>query len=363
MSFNDDLAIWQQILLANAPQLTVSQSSVIYNVASSLISKMGDLQDYMASQAPGMTLAGSNPTQLPLKAQDYGQSQNQGQAATATLTFTIPVNPNADTIFRATSVFTTAGDNVSTPAIPFSLLSDVTVPKNSTSATGTIQCQLLGTIGNVAAHTITIPVNQYSGLTVDNASPASGGIDPTDPTVLKNQCYTFMVPKYSAADIAAAGLAIPGVFDIYVSDPQNGHAVTVYWYDVADASNPSYISGGTLAAAINNALPPAVTNPATLTEMTGVAMDITASWTRASGITQSFTTTVTNTIIAYMNGIKHGSGPNVWGLTNAIYQAVGTSFSAFTCSFVQHAGGSFTPSNTSLPRYISGTSVLSLTEV
>jgi len=101
-----------------------------------------------------------------------GVFRKEGEYATTTVLFDLREELDFDAVIEA-------GTEVGTDeAITFHVTKDVTIPKGETSQYGFVQCNEIGTIGNVLAGTITNVFTDLSfDLTVINEYPLTDGVD------------------------------------------------------------------------------------------------------------------------------------------------------------------------------------------
>jgi len=230
------------------------------------------------------------------------------------------------TVMSASGAGLTGG---SSPAVS----SSITTAVAGTAVTNTANSAM----GNVAAGTIVAFATQTTNLAVSNAvadggTAATGGADPDADATVRSAVSKVITPRWGAAAVEAAILAVPGVYDAYVHDPQDGSGViTYYWCDVlGNQTNSNYPSMATqVTSAAQQGVPPSVTaNSATFTihDLTAVAVSYSAP---AAVQTATVGPQIQAAVAAYIqgngnprSGVQHNQIPLAFAMGSAVQTGV-----------------------------------------
>lgn len=210
-----------------------------------------------------------------------------------------------------------AGTIVQTPdGLQFTLLADLSILVGDTTASGLVQCVAPGTIGNVAANTIT---QLYSGtgstplaavVNVTNPDAATNGVDQESLASFKAR-FTLAVSSGRVATrnaIAAAILAVQAGLTYAIGDRENPdgseHAAffSVIVNELGQNSGPSSPLLAAVAAAVETVRSAGVSY--VVQGPTLVAIDATATIVVQAGFLSSVViTAVQNAYVAYLDSI------------------------------------------------------------
>jgi hypothetical protein len=444
MSLQDAKARLIARLAPNAPQLALSDGTVLMAVAQALLAEAEDVRSAITAVQPTLFVATASGSDLDARAADYGVLRTPGTAATATVVFKAPAAVPSTVSVPAGTVVTTAGDGITVIPQAFATSALAQIPPGATTSasnqqetvtitgsptggtftlthagqtTGTIAynasaatvqsaLQALsnvglnsvtgaanvavsgsaggpwvvtwqgnlgglplgvmtansagltggtsptatpaitsavggvtvtntqnGAAGNVAAGTIVAFATQVTNLVVSNATAdggtaATGGSDPDADAVVRSKVSAIITPRWGTAAVEAAILAVPGVYDAYVSDPQNGSGViTYYWCDaLGNQTNSSYPNmASQVTTAVQQAIPPSVTaNSATFSvqNLTSIAV----SYSAPSAVqTSTVAPQIQAAVVAYVqgngnprSGLQHNQIPNAFAMGAAV---------------------------------------------
>lgn len=369
MSLADALARFQARAQSNLPQLAVGGTSVAFNLARAFLSDAEDTRYLITQSAPNMAVSTATGAALDAKAADYGITRGPGTYSTGTVIFSVPsgVAPVTYT-FPAGTVLSTPGDGVTSQPVYFTTTAATSISSGSSSSPSVaVQAQKAGSGGTVGAGAISVIVTAgLSGFTVTNAAGTSAAIDPDTDTQLRARIFSTIAPRYAAAALAATALAVSGVYDVYVLDPQDGTGgLTISWADVLGAQPGA--TGTALQAAVNAVLPAGIKASAityaafTIDNVTAMALSYSAP---TSVLSSTIEPQIQTAVKAYIQGLVHNQVPTIFGLISYVVQATGyVLFNLVYTSSTPTIVGA-TPSNTTLWRLTGNApSVVSLTRV
>jgi len=139
----------------------------------------------------------------------FGMARYPAKYASAYVTFTMAAP-------AITPVNLGQGLQISTstsPTLAFATIISATIPVGGTSVTVPALCSVTGTVGNVAANTITRNISPTMGVaTITNASPASGGADQESDDQLRARFKTTVFRNLAGTE---------GMFRAIALDDQN----------------------------------------------------------------------------------------------------------------------------------------------
>lgn len=239
-----------QYLQAQNPLLQPARGSTLWQLLTAITQGAADTQakvDAGALQAQIGTASGDG---LTAQAADRAVYRKPAAAATAPGVFTrVPADPNNALTIPANTPVATLAQPGSSP-IAFYSLAVATIPAGQTSSNSiTVQAYVGGVAGNVGIGQIIQVTQGPAGVAFANTSAASGGADVESDASLRNRVYLSIAPANSPQEVAAAALAVPGIFAAVVVDAQDGAGnYTVYASDVTGALS------GALTTAVTTAI-------------------------------------------------------------------------------------------------------------
>lgn len=364
MAFADNLATFTQRMTANLPSASVGGQSVLLNLAQAFLSADADTQYLIQQATPNLFVTQATGANLDAVVANYGVSRNLGVVATGSVVFSIQAAATATITIPSGTVLSTVGDGVTTIPQLFVTGATATINISATSSNSVaVTATVPGSAGNVLASAISLIVTPVSSATytVANASSTTGGTDPDTDQTLRNKALVAIVGKYTAAQVQAAILAVPGVFDAYVFDPQSGSGfIYYYWCDSTGAAtgttggsivgsgapdSTNYLSGATLAglaatvdAAVRAVLPPNITprigNAGGSPDQVFNAVNLTAvavTWSGPANLQAgTIDPLIQAAVAAYVLALKHNQAVTVFGMSQAVQTALGGVLSNFT---------------------------------
>jgi hypothetical protein len=156
-----------------------------------------------------------------------------------TLTLANGVPGRAYLIEDATALVTTSG-----PSLTFTLDAPATLTTDAPTATVAITCASPGSVGNVAAATITAIDPAYlavyfSGfgaatVTVTNPAPCTGGGELEADDLYRGRQIGISRSLWTLEAVRQAVLDVTGVIDVVISDPLGGVDVSQSYFDLFD---------------------------------------------------------------------------------------------------------------------------------
>lgn len=350
MAYSDSVALFQARCLANLPQAAVGGNSVIYNLAQAFLAADADTNYALTQSTPNLFLAQATGSALDAKAADYGVSRNIGVAAIASVVFSVQSAAPATLTIPAGTLISTVGDGIVTVPVIYVTTAVATISSGFTASNAvSAVAQTNGVVGNVAIGAVSVVVTSFSfgAATVTNAAPATGGVDPDSDATLRNKAFAAISAKYSTTAIQAAIMAVPGVFDAYVFDPQDGGGKIAYmWCDVSGATpglsgttpGSTTVSGtitaATLAASVDAAvlavLPPNIT-PVRSSFIVDNVTAVSVVWSGPSTLsTSTIDPLIKAAVVGYLQGLVHNQIPTVFGMSQYVQFQLGFSLSNFT---------------------------------
>jgi|GEM_PF-6517545 len=359
-AFADNVALFQQRITANLPAASVGGQSVLFNLAQAFLSADADTQYLIQQATPSLFVLQATGANLDAVVANYGIARNLGSAATGNVVFSVQVAATATITVPSGTVVQTVGDGVTTIAQLYTTQAAATINIGATSSNSVaIVANLPGSAGNVAIGAISVISNPSStaSYTVTNAAITTGGIDADTDQSLRNKAVAAFSSKYTTAAITAAILAVPGVYDAYVFDPQSGSGfIYYYWCDSAGANggvsggsilsgdSTNYLSGATLTglaatvdAAVRAVLPPGITprigNAGSAGQIFNAInlTNVTVTWAGPSALQPAtIDPQIQAAVAGYVQALKHNAGTTVFLMGQAVQQALGFSLSNFT---------------------------------
>jgi uncharacterized phage protein gp47/JayE len=295
-----------------------------------------------------------------------GITRIQAVKATGSVVFTLTPGPSTAQTIPAGTVVSTS----SAPATYFITTQAATIPvpgtqgQPSSSGATLVAANLGGAAGNVNAGQILIVNYQIPSavLSVSNSAATTGGADAEADTALRARAIAASQVKYSAAALAAAVIAVSGVWDCWINDPAAppgtdanpggsstaGSTYTAYWCD-SSGNQPGAGSPNTgTALAVQNALA-AVQDAglvATLAAFTVVQITAVTVGYRvpASVSTSTIVPAIQNAVVAFIQTLVHNQVPDQSNMYKYVNNAVGGVLTKFTLVSTTPAIGSETHS-------------------
>jgi uncharacterized phage protein gp47/JayE len=197
--------ILQRMLDAVPPDLDKSEGNFIYDALAPVAAELAQQRDYFRYYVEQAFATKAKGEFLDYIATDYGLTRYPAVPARVELVFT-----------GAPGIFIPAGTSAATTdgKLIFSTTADTVISESGTASVEAV-CETPGTIGNVAANTLTVLATPVSGvLSVDNPAPASGGVDQESDDSLRNRIlYLRRNPERGGAtsDYERWALSVPGV--------------------------------------------------------------------------------------------------------------------------------------------------------
>lgn len=239
-----------QYLQAQNPLLQPARGGTLWQLLTAVTQGAADTQakvDAGALQAQIGTASGDG---LTAQAADRAVYRKPAAAATAPGVFTrVPADPNNALTIPANTPVGTAPQPGSAPIAFFSLAAATILAGQTASNTVTVQAMVGGAAGNVGIGQISQVTQGPAGVAFANSAAATGGADTESDASLRNRVYLSVAPANSPQEVAAAALAVPGIFAAVVVDAQDGAGnYTVYASDVNGALS------GALSGAVTTAI-------------------------------------------------------------------------------------------------------------
>jgi hypothetical protein len=350
MAFADDVALASARLSAYNPGLALNTNSVLMSLVQAILSANNDTASLVTAASQQQFLSTAVGSALDARAADYGISRYQGAPATATVVFKMLSGTASSTITIASgTLVSTAQAGTSTP-ITFATQATATI--NSGASVGnavTVQAQTNGVATNVSAGSITVVNNPPQNVGVSNAvadggTAATGGLDPWSDAQLRAAALANLATKYGALSIQSAILAVTGVYDAVVTDPQNGNSTVTYAVCDANGAQAAF-SQSAVQTAVTAVLPPntiispAASNFQSVVLLTSIPITYSAPSSLQSSVIEplikqavinyiqgtnfSAPSAVAPTAINVQSGLIHGQALTQFGLAAYVQSACG----------------------------------------
>jgi len=388
--YKDDLATAQLRLLANAPQLASTGRALSLALLQPFLGRMQDLEQLITVKEAGRDINTAVGSDLDLRGQSVGVSRPPGAPATipvvggAGLIFSTDAPVTSPLVIPAGTIVSTAGNGTTTTPLGFVTTAAAIISTGQTTAppvgatAGTTAAGLSsGSAGNVTVGTVTVVVST-SGVHVTNTVAGQGGMDQADDPTYRTLILSALASKYGKVAVQLAITSIPGVYDAYVYDPQDGLGTIPYIWSDINGNTPGLtgatpgsltvsgtVGAGTLAATVDSGvlgvLPPrntAIRSSFSVTNLTIINVSYTVAPTISSTV---IAPQIQAAIIAYVQGLRHGQAPDKFAMYLAVQQAVGFVLTSWSLNSTTPTIPAGTPAQTVLYRAINGPATVTFT--
>lgn len=363
MSVQNDLYVQlAQYAQALNPQLQVAEGGNSWLLFQSVSMTAAGIMAKITQAALQYLLASASGDGLTALAAQYGVIRTPAVAGTAPYVFTMQQAPaQAVTIAANTIVQTPPAQGQA--AQQFQTLAAATIPAGQTSSnTVTAMAVVGGSAGNLASGVLTVIASGPSGVAGSNTAAvgSSGyvlGADGETDAHLRARTLGAVAPANSPQAIAAAALAVDGVFDAVVVDAQDQHGNYTCYACQADGTLPSGLQTAVTSAI---ALVDGIGLTRTVSDFSVLAQAIAGNLAVDAAHTYSAVAAQVSTVITtYMASLIHQQVFRPYDLERAVAGAISgyTAVAGVTDFQVTTPSGVIVPTQTQIVR-ISGSPTL-----
>src|SRR5205823_7465203 len=261
-------------LAPNAPQLALSDNTVLLAMAQALLAEAEDVRHAVANVAPTLFVATSTATDLDARAADFGVFRSPGAPSTALVVFKAPAAVPTTVTIPAGSIVTTAGDGITTVPQAFATSVGATIPPGATTSASNQQ------------ETVTITGSPSGGyVTLTHAGQTTGHI-----------AYNASAADVQSALVALSSIGtntITGSPNVAVGGPNGGPWVVTWQGNLGGLIYPVMTaSGAGLTGGSSPSVASVISTPVAGTAVTNTANA--AAGNVAAGTITAFVTQVAN---------------------------------------------------------------------
>jgi len=262
---------------------------------------------------------------------DRGIIRTTAAAATALCTYSRNTIDYVNAYSVPASSSVTTQPNVDGSYLEFKNFISLTIPASSQSASGYVECQTTGTLGNVAAGTITNFLTLIPGIdSVTNAASADGGVDAEDDIEYRARIRSVLADNTGRVTEAGYEQFLEGLTGVATANVAAGTGLpnqitAIITSNTTDNGIPTDAEITYAQEQINLPENRAVVDSITVSKPAGVSISVTAAISEYdSGYVEATVRANVSTALAnYINTLAVGGDIRVVDLNNAIHDVVG----------------------------------------